>query len=293
MVFGPTAMAGQSVVFSPLALALAPARDLHLLVVADVSQTAPASIYVPQLSSTDAFRLSERAPAERLSGGDPLTLAVDAIAAPLCPWAATDSAPRDLGDGSMPIAGAKAIAGPNSLAWWSGAGDESGWTLVGQDGGVDTGDCNLETGGAFLQMRDRGRRSEFLHIDTGLPLGLPLSEACPLTMRVYASSYSEPSGDCRDELFADHIELWLFSYDGATSVDAGSRLIVPVAATAGPDTSTLGCATDYVDVDLSSLYSNATGTTTFQLRLIPEASGNINQDDGTRIRLVPEIYLHI
>ncbi len=296
LLVGPLAMSAGSANFDLTALAgggltLGSGVPERLIIVADVSVSAGRGLYSPQMTDTFMFTLQDDPGGIKTLAATPLTAGVHSLGASMCSGPAP--AAIDFGVGSLPVASVKAKQA--TVAGWSGGDGDDNVVDVGGDDGVRTTDCDFQTAGSspsWLVATDNGGSTTFLHVDTGIPLALPVGVCGGPILRVYGSNYSPSTTNCSLNRLADIPEIYVYVYTSATSVDAASQQVIVTGATdnSGP------CVNEFTDLDLSGRYNYAVQnnftTTNLEVRLITEASGNLNQK-GNLIISVPEIYVHL
>ncbi|HEY71239.1 MAG TPA: DUF11 domain-containing protein, partial [Anaerolineae bacterium] len=180
----------------------------------------------------------------------------------------------------------------SGLPGWNIDSDANAANIDDTDDGSTTSDSNLDTGGFAnkLKLKDRGMDSNYLRIDTGIALG----QSGTMTLRLHASDSKGPGAGCGGKaMWSDFTYIYLYAHDGDETVDPTSETIltkdVDYTVVSGP-LSGEGCVTEYVDLDVSSLYSGASGTTNFILRVIGEVGGGLDVDENLEIKMMAEIY---
>lgn len=293
---GTQQYSADAVTFSGLDVSLPVGTSRRLYLVATAQASGVGKYYAAQIGGTTSFTVADPSVTRALETTPLVGLAHPIVSGLLCTGGGSDS--TDLGLGSLPVAAVKTVRGPGDKNQWAnGTGDEAGWTSWGD--ATNSADCDLEThtvaAGSQLEMSDKGRASLFLHIDTGVPLGL---RVCDLTMRVYSSRY-RPDGTCGSYSFVSMATLYFWSYDGATTVATpGVDFVTSEVRKQGP--SLPSCPTyysNYVDVSLGSLYDSAASAplANFEVRFVVDDGGGsgLDSDGNKSIPLIPELYVRV
>ncbi|MBI5507173.1 MAG: putative metal-binding motif-containing protein [Deltaproteobacteria bacterium] len=303
-----------TVTFSGLAEPLAAGSTLSLILVADVTLAANGTYLAVQMTSIGDFTVGA---GDKVLSPLPLLGDAHAVSSLACSGLTTA--------GSAPIASVASIQQPNQSNWQTAPDDPAGCNNnscypSGSQSSTPF-DCDLDDDGNpdQIQVTDAGNTgSRIAHINTGIPLGLPL---CGLTMRLFATDSREKNatgcdtGNVDNRLFGGNYSSvpdgcgmacpgldthYLYYYSTGTntsgSVSATGTGARTVTATNGPRTGD-ACYSQYVDHGLKPLYdaavSSGASTGTFHVRFVVDTGGGLSSDGGRGVMHLPEIYVDI
>ncbi len=312
---------GGSVTFAGLSLSLPLGTAVHLILTADVAAGATANSYfAARLSATTSFNASV-AGTTRVLSATPLEAQAHAVTALSCFGGLPNFVP-----GSASVHAVASIQQPAAAGWETAADAavtctaENCYPFAGQANSLM--DCDLDDNGDPERLRvydDGNGSSRIAHINTGIPLGLPI---CGLTMRIYASDSRENdtvncrTGNARNRVFGDaygstangtcgagclgldtHYFFWYATgTDTSGTVNAtGTGALTPTINN-GP-ASANGCFTQWVDHNLRGIYDAAVAggatTGTFHARFVADSGDGLASDPSLGIQHLPEIYIDI
>ena len=318
---------GSVMTFGSLTLALSVGTKVHLILVGDVAASANNTYFAIRMASVDDFVIP--AGDQKVLNPSPLIGSAHAISDLSCP--------NNLGfvAGSARITAVASITGKND-GWATdpdGTANCTSETCYPETNspGIQKnspGDCDLDDDKYpdQLYLSDNGNSSNYLHINTGVPLGLPI---CGLTLRLNATdsdaaayggdkacSTGSSGGGWHTGLFGDnyggacsgtctgldtHYLYWYSSAPNNTSgsVSTASAINGVTPTTTNGSRSRDTCYTQYVSHNIKALYDAATAagmsTTdqTLHVRFVGDTGDGLGTSSGVYVNSVSEIYVDI
>jgi hypothetical protein len=300
---GPVGLTSDTTVtFTGMSLALADGTPEDLLVVADAG--ANPSYLALQLTAASDYTLSTAA--TKSLATTPVVGGVHSIAPRLCVVGSDGFDDRGPGTQGMELSVNYKDLDVRDATWET---DIDG--VKGKEDTIGlTSDCLFHTAGhnagdsgtlKDLKIKDKGVDSEYLHIYTPLPLGLPIPTSCDLFLTLYGSDDKSDPGNlvCHGaENFEDFTTLNVYPYATANTVGtpkaftiagtnspSGTTILTDVAAF--PVSSANGCDVDLVELEITSLYGATSTNSNLELRVA------IHGADNTEVKSVAEIHLSL